>query len=323
MRILAVTTPLPTAERPGTMAPTARQIDSLRALGVQVDVLEVKGVAILKYLQAIPQQRALLSPVDLIHAHYGYCGWLARNQFKKPVVVSFMGDDLLGTPDDNGKLQSCSRVMVRANRQLARLVGAVIVKSAEMAEVVAPTHAHVVPNGVDMDQFRPMQRAEARTLLGWDDDRRYILFAGDPSTPRKGFRLAHEAVTRASSRLAESLSLVPLTGVAPDRVPLYMNGCDFMLMTSFIEGSPNVVKEALACNLPVVSVPVGDVPELLVDVGGCAVCPRDAEALAEAITRRLGSRPSCEGRATLKSKGLDLGSVAQNILDIYQSVLAR
>ena len=321
MHILIVTLQLPTPIQPNVMAPVSRQIESLRAIGAEVDVLEIKGVPKLKYLQALPSLRALARSVDLIHAHYGYCGWLARLQSSKPVVVSFMGDDLLGTPDAEGRLEPLSKLVVQVDRWLARTVDAVIVKSAEMAKVVAPVEAYVVPNGVDLQLFRPMDPYEARALLGWPEGKRYILFPGNPDIPRKGFPLAQAVVTRASKQMSEPLTLVPLKRVAPDQVPLYMNACDAMVMTSFIEGSPNVVKEAVACNLPVVSVPVGDVPELLDGVEGYTICPRDAEALTEALVSTLAGGQRVDGRAALKRKGLDLESVARRLMKIYADVL--
>ena len=103
------------------MAPAARQIESLREAGAEMTVLEITGLRRLKYLQAIPKQRALQPSVDLVHAHFGYCGWLARSQFRKPVIVSFMGSDLLGVPKANGRLTTFSRLMVKANKVLAAL----------------------------------------------------------------------------------------------------------------------------------------------------------------------------------------------------------
>ena len=323
MHILMVTLPLPTVARPGTLAPVARQIESLRAIGAQVDVLEIKGIPKLKYLQALPSLRVLARSVDLVHAHYGYCGWLARLQFSKPVVVSFMGDDLLGTPDAEGRLEPLSKLAVQVDRWLARTVDTGIVKSVEMAKVVAPVEAHVVPNGVDLQLFRPMDPYDARALLGWPEGKRYILFAGNPDNPRKGFALARATVITASKQMSQPLTLVPLKQVAPDDVPLYMNACDAMVMTSFIEGSPNVVKEAMACNLPVVSVPVGDVPELVDGVEGYTICPRDAEVLAEALVSTLAGGESVGGRAALMREGLDLESVARRLMELYDNVLTH
>jgi glycosyltransferase involved in cell wall biosynthesis len=305
------------------MAPVARQIESVRALGAQVEVLEVRGVKRLKYLQSLVCLRSLATSVDLIHAHYGYCGWVARSQLSKPVVVSFMGDDLLGTPDFTGRALPFSRWVVQADRWLARAVDAVIVKSAEMARVVAPLKAHIIPNGVDLRVFQPIDMRAARGLIGLADDKRYILFPGRPEEARKGFPLAQAVVQETARRINEPLELKPLRGVAADKVPLYMNACDAMVLTSFWEGSPNVVKEAMACNLPVVSAPVGDAPELLADVDGCAVCPREVEPLVVALVTVLGRSQRTNGRAALERKGLDLPSVARKVMDVYVDVLTR
>ncbi|HEY6563137.1 MAG TPA: glycosyltransferase, partial [Pirellulaceae bacterium] len=241
MRVLWISPQLPSPDRPGSMAPAARQLRSLRKLGIEFDVVEMRGVPVLKYPGAIPRVRRLASAQDLIHAHFGYCGWLARCQIRAPIVLSFMGDDLLGTPDDRGGLQWFSRVMARANRWLAGRVDAVIVKSAEMADVVAPVPAFVIPNGVDIDEFRPMSSVDAARELGWDPDAQHLLFPGNPENPRKGYELARAATQAAESALGRPLRLVPLWGVDPGRVPLHMNACAAMWMTSLVEGSPNVV----------------------------------------------------------------------------------
>ena len=318
-----VTPQLPSQGRPGTLAPTVRQIESVRALGADVSVLEVRGIKRLKYLQSLGRLWSLARSVDLIHAHFGYCGWLARSYVRKPVVVSFMGDDLLGTPDWAGRVGAASNLIVQIDRWVARTVDAVIVKSSEMARVVAPVPAHVIPNGVDLQAFSPMNAARARSALGWSEGDRYVLFAGNPDSPRKGFPLARAAAAQAAAAMTERLKLIPLSQVPPERVPLYMNACDALLMTSFLEGSPNVVKEAMACNLPVVSVPVGDVPELLTDVSGCAVCARDASDLASALAQILHHGQRTNGRVVLERRGLDLPSVARRVVDVYIDVLSR
>jgi glycosyltransferase involved in cell wall biosynthesis len=323
MRILMVTPVLPRPGRPGTLAPTARQIESIRALGIDVQVLEVWGVKRLKYLQRLGDLRSMAPSVDLIHAHFGYCGWLARSQKSTPVVVSFMGDDLLGTPDATGRLSTFSKCVVRADRWLARAVDAVIVKSAAMARIVAPVKAHVIPNGVDVNAFHVMDMRAAKARLGLADRQRYVLFPGRPEEPRKAFPLAVSVVEETARRIGEPLELLPLGKVEPDKVPLYMNACDAMVLTSFLEGSPNVVKEAMACNLPVVSVPVGDVAELLAGVDGCAVRTRDVGELSEELMRVLQRGERTNGRIAVAQKGLDLPSVARRVVDVYEDVLSR
>lgn len=323
MRVLILTPALPSATSPGSMAPAARQIRSLTELGLQMHVQEMRGIPRLKYVQAVPRMWSRLHQVDLIHAHFGYCGWLARLQVRKPVVVSFMGDDLLGTPNADGSRQWFSRAMVSANRRLARFVRQVIVKSAEMANVLRPVPAHVIPNGVDTVLFQPEDMASARSRLDWDPQRIYLLFPGNPENPRKGFALAEAATRVAESICNRSITLVPLWDIPPDQVPRYMNACDAMWMTSMIEGSPNVVKEAMSCNLPVVSVPVGDTLEMLDGVHGNRTAPRDPAALGQAMSELLLGGQRSAGRQAILSRGLDMPSVARRIVHVYELALGQ
>jgi glycosyltransferase involved in cell wall biosynthesis len=325
MRVLMVTLQLPTEHRPGTLAPVARQIESLRALGVDVDVLQITGSPKLKYAAAVPRLRSRARSADLVHAHFGYCGWAARSQLSRPLVVSFMGSDLLGTSDARGRVTRWSRPVVAANRSLARLVDAVIVKSPQMAAVVARAGPQVIPNGVDTARFRPLDRVDARNRLGWSSEDRYVLFAGNPGNPRKAYPIARAAVDRAAAALggSDEIRMVPLSGIDPDLVPAYLSAADALVMTSHWEGSPNVVKEAMACNLPVVSVPVGDVPQLLEGVEASTVCPRDPVALAEALADVLEQPRRSDGRRALERKGLGLERVARAVANVYEQVLTR
>jgi glycosyltransferase involved in cell wall biosynthesis len=323
LRILMIAAGLPTPNRPGSMAPVARQVDSLRSIGVRVGVQEVAGGRGVRYALAMRDLWRRVGQVDLVHAHYGYCGWVARTQFRRPVVVSFMGDDLLGTPDRGGRVTLASHAAILINKRVARMADAVIVKSVEMANVLAPLPSYVVPNGVDLTMFRPMPASDARRALGWSDGQKYALFPGSPKTPRKGHPLARATVTAAAAMMDQPIQLVTLDGVPPQDVPLYMNACDVVLLTSLWEGSPNVVKEALACDRPVVSVPVGDVADLLRDVDGSAVCPRVPDQLGAALVGVLRSVRRSDGREALRRRGLDLESVAWQLTDIYATVLDR
>ena len=306
---------------------TKRQVESLQALGIECDLWNLEELASgwRKYLAGIGRvsTRIRQQPYDLIHAHFGYCGWVARSQFRQPVVVSFMGDDLLGTPDAMGRSKKHSRLIVQLNRWMARTVDAVIVKSPQMARVVAPIKADVVSNGVDLDLFQPIDARQARAQLGWSQDKRYVLFPGCADVPVKGFPQAQAAVRHTIEQVTEPVEMIKLCKVPPDKVPLYMNACDVLLMTSWHEGSPNVVKEAMACNLPVVSVAVGDVPELLSGMEEGIICPRDTKVLSAALTKVLSAPRRTNGRELLKRKGLDLESVARKVLDIYEDVLTR
>ncbi|MBL8888595.1 MAG: glycosyltransferase [Planctomycetaceae bacterium] len=327
MRVLMICPELPRTEKPGSMAPTSRQIQSLRDLGLEIETIDMHGVRRWKYLQAIPKTRRTIPKVDLVHAHFGYCGWLAllgrALAFRRiPIVMSFMGDDLLGTPkDEQGNLESSSIWALKFNCWIAKYYKEVIVKSPEMQQRLGAVPCHVVPNGVDLGVFTPQDRISARRALGWAAEGYKVLFPGDPSNPRKGFELAKAIVRVAEKKLNATIELIPLWGVKPDQVAMYMNACNAMLMTSLIEGSPNVVKEAMACNANIISVPVGDVHEMLRGVEGCFAGPREAQLLGETLGEALlANRPST-GRRTLQERSLDLEGVAKRIHSIYLRAL--
>lgn len=329
MRVLWICPRLPTPGSPGSMAATARQLESLRELGLEFTVMDMRGIPVWKYVQAIPRVLRAARHVDLIHAHFGYCGWLASVARRRPVVVSFMGDDLLGTPNRNGSVTHFSRWMVRSHQVLASHVQAVIVKSQEMARIVAPVVAHVIPNGVDTARFAPLDREEVRDHLGWPRTALRVLFPGNPQNPRKGFDLAVAATQVAERIVRRPVSLIPLWGVEPDDVPLYMNACDAMIMCSLIEGSPNVVKEAMACNVPIVASPVGDVAELLSGVPGYELGerhPQDlGQRLAQCLVESNGHDPQSrtEGRNTILARKLDLASIAERVVQVYRLALGE
>jgi glycosyltransferase involved in cell wall biosynthesis len=322
MRVLMVTSQLPTKNKPRTNAFVTRQIQSMRDIGLSVELLEIKGISQLKYIVGISQIWKLLKKADIIHAHYSYCGWLARIQHSLPIVISFMGDDLLGSPGHDGRATIRSRFEVQANRFFARFVDAVIVKSAEMARVIAPIKTYIIPNGVDLKTFFPMEINHARRDLGLKKGKKYILFPGDPDDPRKGFNLAQAAIHIARLHFSEPIEIITLRNIIPERVPLYFNACDVVLMTSLWEGSPNVIKEAMACNTPIISVPVGDVPQLLENVSVSEVCPRDPEEMGRALARILKCGKRSNGRDSIILKKLDQVTVAHRIHGIYKEVLS-
>ena len=233
-----------------------------------------------------------------------------------------MGDDLLGTPyNDTGNLKKLSLIAVRCNQFMSSGYKRIIVKSSEMADILAPVPCEVVPNGVDIEAFQPIEREAACKALTIPSDGFHVLFPGNPKNPRKGYPLATAAIAIAEKTLGKPIRLLALSGVAIEQVPLYMNACHAMLMTSFIEGSPNVVKEAMATNLPIIGVPVGDVHQLLEGVENCSRCSRDPAEIGNALARTLLTNKRSTGRSAILARGLDLKSVSQRIASIYRQSL--
>lgn len=328
MRVLMICPELPRSEKPGSMAPGARQIRSIQQAGVDTQIVDMRGIPKLKYLQALPRIRRIIHDVDLIHAHYGYCGWLALlgrkiSMRSIPVVMSFMGDDLLGTTKSHaGDVERLSRIQASWNARMAAWYDQVIVKSQQMADLIAPAKSHVVSNGIDVNVFRPADRAVCCKQLCLSPDKRRVLFPGDPENVGKGYVLACESVKAAQRIMGTELELLPLWGVKPDDVPHFMNACDVMLMTSFTEGSPNVIKEGLACNMKIVSVPVGDVREMLDGVRGCqCTSSRNPEEIGRAVAAQLLNEDHSNGREVILARGLSLENVAQRIIAIYELAL--
>lgn len=319
--VLVVTNLWPTEADPGYGSFVKAQMDSLRPLGVDYDVLFVDGrESTWNYLRGIFGVRRQLrsKQYDLIHAHFGLSGWVARWQFGVPLVVSFMGDDVLGRPVRSGRITLLGRVVRISGFVLARLANAVIVKSRPMARRLRMPSAHVIPNGVDLNLFRPRDQSEARNMLGLDARRKFVLFPYNPQEPRKRIDVIQSAVTLACRQIP-GLELLVARGKTQEQVALYMNAADVLVLASVLEGSPNAVKEAMATNLPVITVDVGDAVDLIGPTEGCYVVPRDAQAIAEKILAvcRRGERTN--GREWIKK--LSMESVAQQIVEVYAEVL--
>ena len=173
----------------------------------------------------------------------------------------------------------------------------------------------MIPSGLNFDLFRVMPQDEARRAAALPMDKKLVLFVGNPDLARKRYGLARETVDRLAERMP-GVELLLGWGVPHDRMPYLMNAADALIFTSLQEGSPNAVKEALACNLPVVSVPVGDVAERLRGVSNCELVPDDKpEALAAALERVLQRGGRSEGRAAVAN--LDEQVIAQRVINVY------
>jgi glycosyltransferase involved in cell wall biosynthesis len=320
-RVLAVTNLWPTEQDPGYGGFVRAQMESLRSLGVDYDVLFIDGRAShWNYLRAIREvrRRVRADRYDLIHAHFGLAGLAARCQLRVPVVVSFLGDDVLGRSRPSGRISLYGRFLQTSSFLLARMVSAVIVKSAGMKSKLALPSAHVIPNGVDLSLFRPMDQQESRQALGLDPGKKYVLFPYAAAEERKRYDLIRTAVAKARARVPQ-LEVVHARGVPQERMPLYMNAADVLVLASMLEGSPNAVKEALAVNLPVVSVNVGDVSEHLDSVEGCFLVPREPEAIADKIAVVIGSGRRAQSRE--KMARLSIENVARQVVEVYAQVV--
>lgn len=292
-----------------------QQVATLDALGVTGRTVGVPGDrrttdeatdarSPLDYLRFYPRVlRRALDGYDVVHANYGLTAPAALAQPTRPVVLSFWGSDL------HGRVGWLSR-------RCARLADAVVVMSEEMAATL-DVDSHVIPHGVDLARFRPMPQRVARREVGWDQSATHVLFPYSKGRTVKDYPRAEAAVAAARERLDGDVVLHTLFDVPHDRMPLYLNAADALLLTSTHEGSPNSVKEAMACNLPVVSTDVGDVATLLESVTPSHVCESDAE-LVEGLVDVLDRPAPSDGRDHVEPYGL--ARMGERLLGVYESV---
>jgi glycosyltransferase involved in cell wall biosynthesis len=321
LRVLMVTCEWPSPDKPFLVPFVVRQVDFLRRNGIDVDVLAFRGARNpLNYLRAWwrVHRRLRENRYDLIHAQWGQTV-PTTIPTRLPLVVTFRGGEGEGIVGDNGRYTFSGYVLRLVSAFAARRADELVAVSAHMRSYLPPRHVHIIPSGLDFSRFLLRPRNEARAELGLPLAKRLVLFVGNPAEARKRYALAQQVVSRLDKDL--DTQLVVAWDVPHERIPVYMNACDALLFVSMYEGSPNVVKEALACNLPVVSVTVGDVAERLHGVDGCHVAPGDdPQALAEMLAKVLRADKRVEGRAAVQE--LDENRLAQRMIDVYRRALA-
>jgi glycosyltransferase involved in cell wall biosynthesis len=321
-QVLVITNMWPDDERPVYGIFVKRQMESLREHGIHVDVAYIRGKrSALAYplaaLSFARRSRELARRYRLVHVHAGETGLPARLVRGVPMLISYCGDDLLGDPRADGRLKPKSVVRSIVLRQFARTFSGTITKSREMeAALPGPVAARnlVLPNGVDTDLFRPLDRADCRERLGWDAGERVALFVGNPDIERKRYWLA-EAASEAAERDLGPIRLHVAKTVTPDDVPVLMNAADVLLFPSALEGSPNTVKEALMCDLPVIASAVGDIPELLEGVEPSWLCEPTIEAYRAALTEALREPRRSNGRD--RATHLSSRAIAARLFELY------
>ena len=323
MKVLILTAIYPTPENPAFGSYVRTQAESIERAGVTIETMVLKDRnRKLIYPKAILQLRQRLADgsIDLVHAHYGLVGMVARTQSRVPVVVTYHGSDILGWINKKGQRELLGRIIAGAGRIVARRVDAAIVQSDEMASKLKASNVYVIPHEVDFKVFQPTERDQARSELGLSLQKKYLLFAANPKVGVKRFPLA-KAVAERLSHEDPSVELLVVCKDTQQRLALYMSACDALIFPSYQEGSPNIVKQAMACNLPLVSTDVGDVRQLIGSTPDCYVCNPSVPEFAERIGDILVHRRRTDGRKHIGY--LESSAVAQKVIDVYDHVLRK
>lgn len=320
---------LPTREAPHAGRFIEQQIKALRRAGMELNVLlvnrEKKGMSVYTSLPAALRKAIDQFKPDLVHVMYG--GIMSRIAsaviHDRPVIVTFHGSDLLGQRVKDPLRRVFSALGVLASRQAARRCEGIVAVAEHLVkrlpQNIPSSKVRVIPCGIDLDLFKPLDRALCRQQLGWDQDGFHVLFqaTGDPI---KRPELAVASV-ECLKKLGGKTDLHYLCGIEYEQVPIWINASDVLLVTSRHEGSPTIVKEALACNLPIVSVMVGDVPQRLQGLDGCHLAAADAFDLAQKL-RQVRMHPvQIAGRAAVHSASSEHS--AKRLVEFYEHVMGR
>jgi teichuronic acid biosynthesis glycosyltransferase TuaC len=325
-RLLMITNVWPHRDRPALGSFVQGTVEGVRNQGIACDVLFIRGYRgpaayLAGALASVVLPFAYPHKYLLVHCHGGETALAARFFLGAPVLASYLGTDILGA-QVGGSLGFRIKCWLRSAvlRRHASLMSATTTKSVEMESLLTPSARSrnaVVPDGVDRERFRPGDRDLACTQLGWSSDRANILFAGRVEAVEKRLWLAEQAVALARSQVPD-IELQVVGGVSPSKMPLYYVAADCLLHTSVSEGSSNVVKEALACNLPVVATPAGDVGDLLMGLEACEMCEADASALATALVTILQAHRPSSGRE--HTEHLSIESIAKKTVERYRAL---
>jgi glycosyltransferase involved in cell wall biosynthesis len=330
MRILAVTNMFPSQEFPGRGVFVQEQIKSLINLGLSMRILFIdrwrEGPSAYYRMGAkLTQDIAEFSP-DLIHVMYGgvMAEQIVRWYHVRPILVTFHGSDLLGENLSGWVRKLISRYGVWCSKRAAKAADGIIVVARHLVRALPrpmiEPKVRVLPCGIDLERFRPMDPWACRRQLGWTGGSLHVLFASSNRDPVKRPWLAKAAVAEAlASGLPVELHF--LTGVPNSEVPAWLSASDVLLLTSLQEGSPTVVKEALACGLPIVSVDVGDVAEWIETIEGCYLAQPDPADLASKLCLVHRQRKRLDCRARLEA--ISVVNVAQRLKAFYELVAGQ
>jgi len=285
------------------------QGESLKRAGVDLEFFAIEGKGVKGYLRGIFKLRKHLknNSYDLYHAHYWLSGIVATLGGAKPLVVSLMGDDV--------KTKEWIKWIIFIFYKL--FWAKTIVKSKDMFNAFAKDGVEIVPNGVDFNRFKPIDKEIAQQELGWDSNKKHILFTSDPNRYEKNFKLTKEAFDLINDG---SMQLHYMVGIENSKVPIYYNAADVVILTSLWEGSPNAIKEAMACSRPIVATDVGDVRDNISKTKGCFVATFDAKDVASKLKEALKYQKT-SGREDIAHLRDDV--IAQKLIKIYNEVKDR
>tara|TARA_B100001287_G_scaffold272059_1_gene273222 strand:- start:2912 stop:3832 length:921 start_codon:yes stop_codon:yes gene_type:complete len=282
------------------------QAESLVKQGLSVDFFLIKGKGLFGYLRNyfLLIKKIKHEKYDLIHAHYGLSGLLATMQLSIPVVITFHGSDV-----NMKKNYLFSRIA-------SRLSAANIFVHQNLPEKlrIYRNPLNIIPCGFDNNLFFPIPKDEARKTLKWEKNKRYIVFSSAFDNKIKNVQLAWSAISGINN-----CNLIELKGYGKEKINLILNASDLLLVTSLSETGPIIVKEALACNCPIISTDVGDVQKLIKNVRNCYISSYNPDDIKKRISLVFRSTKRTNGEKVINNFKLE--NIAYKVIDVYRDTL--
>jgi len=285
------------------------QADALQSLDIIIEYFGIVGKGVFGYLSNYKKLLAKIKVFnpDIIHAHYGLSGLLANLQRRIPVITTYHGSDL-----NNKKAQLFSHLCIMLSAHNIFVANKILKKGNPK------NNYSLIPCGVDTHFFKLIDKHRARQELKLDLSKKIILFAGPFNRDVKNSQLAKDAIA-----LLKNIELIELKGYTREQVAILLNAVDAILMTSKTEGSPQVIKEAMACGCPIVSVDVGDVKEITNNTIACYICDYDTHQIAEKLNLIITMNIRTNGRDKIYELNLDNQIIARKLVDIYLNIIKK
>ena len=297
---------LASGNRPYLSPFVKEQAESLVKQGIIIDFFLIKGKGIFGYLKNyfFLLKKIKHKEYDLIHAHYGLSGLLAVMQISIPVVITFHGSD----------------INMKKNYIFSRLASSLSANNIFVHEnlpsklKIYKRSQNIIPCGFDNNVFFHIPQKKAKKILGWNKDTRHIAFSSAFNNKVKNAPLAQSVTSK-----IPNCKLVELKGYDKKHVNLILNASDLLLVTSFSETGPIIVKEALACDCPIVSTDVGDVAQIIGNVPNTFISSYDPKDIRTKIDLILSNPRKMNGRKAVNNFELD--KIASRVKNVYMNTL--
>ena len=282
------------------------QAESIIKQGISVDFFLIRGKGVFGYLKNyfFLLKKIKSEKYDLLHAHYGLSGLLATLQFYVPVIITFHGSDV-----NMKKNYLFSRIASRLSTN-----NIFVHKNLPERLKIFRKTVNIIPCGFNNNLFFPIPKNKARNMLDWKKSTHYIVFSSAFDNKIKNVQLAKLAISNINN-----CKLIELKGYEKEQINLILNASDLLLVTSLSETGPIIVKEALACNCPVLSTDVGDVKNLIQNVQNCYISSFNPEDIKKKINLILLNNKRANGKQAVKKFKLEY--ISYKVMDVYKSTL--